>query len=230
MGIRFYCPNGHRLNVKTFLAGKRGICPHCEARFRIPHESQVPKGAPKIHPADDEALPRVAALPAPQSATAVALPDADADADAIDPGAEATIPISSTSGDPIAEAPDAVWYVRPPSGGQYGPASGEVMRRWIAEGRVSGNTLVWCDGWDDWQMARPLFATLVDEPQVAAPPPEELNIRVETDAPPRATQSTTLKKQRAKPVKRRSIAVVVSLVLLVVVLLMALALVLQGVP
>jgi hypothetical protein len=39
MGIRFLCPNGHRLNVKSFLAGKRGICPHCNARFDIPFES-----------------------------------------------------------------------------------------------------------------------------------------------------------------------------------------------
>jgi hypothetical protein len=39
MGIRFSCPNGHRLNVKTFLAGKRGICPDCGARFTIPQET-----------------------------------------------------------------------------------------------------------------------------------------------------------------------------------------------
>lgn len=39
MGIRFQCPNGHRLNVKTFLAGERGICPECDARFVVPAES-----------------------------------------------------------------------------------------------------------------------------------------------------------------------------------------------
>jgi len=36
MGIRFSCPNGHYLHVKSFLAGKRGICPHCDVRFEIP--------------------------------------------------------------------------------------------------------------------------------------------------------------------------------------------------
>src|SRR3954454_1461650 len=36
MGIRFSCPNGHKLNVKSFLAGKRGVCPRCGARFVIP--------------------------------------------------------------------------------------------------------------------------------------------------------------------------------------------------
>lgn len=39
MGIRFICPNGHKLNVKTFLAGKRGICPDCDAKFIVPLES-----------------------------------------------------------------------------------------------------------------------------------------------------------------------------------------------
>ena len=56
MGIRFYCPNGHKLNVKAFLAGKRGICPHCDARFDIPFESQIPEDAPRVR-ADVEAGP-----------------------------------------------------------------------------------------------------------------------------------------------------------------------------
>jgi hypothetical protein len=36
MGIRFSCPNGHKLNVKETLAGRRGICPACGAKFVIP--------------------------------------------------------------------------------------------------------------------------------------------------------------------------------------------------
>jgi hypothetical protein len=40
MGIRFSCPNGHRLNVKEFLAGKRGICPQCGSKFVIPAASE----------------------------------------------------------------------------------------------------------------------------------------------------------------------------------------------
>lgn len=41
MGIRFSCPNGHKLNVKTFLAGKRGVCPQCGAKFVIPTLSEL---------------------------------------------------------------------------------------------------------------------------------------------------------------------------------------------
>ena len=40
MGIKFHCPNGHRLNVKAFLAGKKGVCPKCGAKMRIPTASE----------------------------------------------------------------------------------------------------------------------------------------------------------------------------------------------
>jgi hypothetical protein len=36
MGIRLQCPNGHKVHVKSFLAGKRGVCPQCGAKFDIP--------------------------------------------------------------------------------------------------------------------------------------------------------------------------------------------------
>src|SRR5262249_9561241 len=60
---------------------------------------------------------------------------------------------AAASADPIAEAPAAIWYVRPPSGGQYGPAKGDVMRKWLEEGRVSSDSLVGREGWTDWQPA-----------------------------------------------------------------------------
>ncbi|HEX5472404.1 MAG TPA: hypothetical protein VFW73_10980 [Lacipirellulaceae bacterium] len=41
MGIRFSCPNGHKLNVKEFLAGKRGVCPQCGAKFVIPMQASA---------------------------------------------------------------------------------------------------------------------------------------------------------------------------------------------
>ena len=50
MGIKFECVHcGHVLHVKDFLAGKRGICPHCQGRFDIPDSpggaSQADDGA-----------------------------------------------------------------------------------------------------------------------------------------------------------------------------------------
>lgn len=44
MGIRFSCPNGHKLNVKTFLAGKRGVCPQCGAIFIVPATDEPTNG------------------------------------------------------------------------------------------------------------------------------------------------------------------------------------------
>jgi hypothetical protein len=54
----------------------------------------------------------------------------------------------------------ATWFVRPPSGGQFGPARGEVMRKWITGGRVTADSLVWREGWTDWLNATEVFPTL----------------------------------------------------------------------
>lgn len=43
MGIIAFCPNGHRIKVKDELAGRKGICPTCAARFRIPKPSAAPQ-------------------------------------------------------------------------------------------------------------------------------------------------------------------------------------------
>lgn len=42
MGIVSYCPQGHRVKVKDHLAGRKGICPTCGAKFRIPLVSVAP--------------------------------------------------------------------------------------------------------------------------------------------------------------------------------------------
>ncbi|MDX1947558.1 MAG: GYF domain-containing protein [Pirellulaceae bacterium] len=234
MGIKFNCPNGHKLNVKSFLAGKKGVCPHCGAKFRIPNEpgdddddppapaqivpgaappaaalpvpaipglplSAAPAAAPAALPMP--ALPMGAAVPAgipsavvptvplgaapamalpmgapvgapvgrPATAVPVGMPAAGIALPAVVPIGGAVplggalpaarippVPIT----DPIAEAPAAVWYVRPPTGSQYGPARGDVMRKWITEGRVSADSLVWREGWPDWKNAGQLFPNL----------------------------------------------------------------------
>jgi hypothetical protein len=47
MGIVAFCPQGHRVKVKDYLAGRKGICPECGVSFRIPRESQPePLAAP----------------------------------------------------------------------------------------------------------------------------------------------------------------------------------------
>jgi hypothetical protein len=62
--------------------------------------------------------------------------------------------------DAISEAPHAVWYVRPTSGGQYGPATGDIMRQWLDQGRLASDSLVWREGWPDWRLAGTIFPQL----------------------------------------------------------------------
>jgi hypothetical protein len=163
MGIRFFCPQGHKLNVKSFLAGKTGFCPYCNSRVEIPltstrtsskasgqEKAAVPLAQPVTEPAEE--VPIAQQVESHQVApvvhqSTVGSPES--------PGSLA--PVAATGGaelaDPIAESPQAVWYVRPKAGGQYGPATGDLMRQWLDEGRVVDDTLVWREGWPDWQLA-----------------------------------------------------------------------------
>lgn len=193
MGIKFNCHAcGKKLNVKAFLAGKRGICPHCGAKVDIPSESQVgvAAGSGAARFTAQEAAP-ASAVPvsgpeshhsngstggdaisaAPVSNTSFpqsGFPGAMASAAAATPTATPVPAQPAAPADPIAEAPGAVWYVRPPSGGQFGPASGEIMRKWIGEGRVSADSLIWREGWAEWQSASSIFPSLSGG---ASPPP-----------------------------------------------------------
>ncbi len=291
MGIRFYCPNGHKLNVKSFQAGRRGICPHCGAKVQIPTESTRPgskglegdaqqietvaqsapngpggfgaqapapagpqanvtpgaqstpaptsqptgfgtqatasAGGPAPHPGFGQAsfgAPNYGASPNPSPAggTPSAMPGsgqpynqastagpsasgggfptfghASTPSGAASGGVGGDYPLASggafgaandpalagaagmqaagwgaapsaaamgapTSGppDPLAEDPNAVWYVRLANGGQYGPAGADVMRSWLDEGRVAPDALVWREGWRDWQEASSVFPQL----------------------------------------------------------------------
>jgi hypothetical protein len=45
------------------------------------------------------------------------------------------------------------WYIRPASGGQFGPADDTLIQQWAAEGRVGADSYVWRTGWPDWRLA-----------------------------------------------------------------------------
>jgi len=186
MGIKFVCPNGHKLNVKSFLAGKRGICPHCDAKFRIPMESGGMAALLTKGDEDDAEQLSGAQLPGGGAVATVAVAPAGVvaaqPAQAVS-GTATTWPAAAFSGtptafsgtgfsgaptgapagglrDPLVESPAAIWYVRPRSGGQFGPANGEVMRTWLAEGRVGSDSLVWREGWPEWRVAASVFPQL----------------------------------------------------------------------
>lgn len=137
MGIRFLCPNGHRLNVKAFLAGKRGICPECDARFIIPLENggQVALLTEETETGEQNA-------PASTAQTTAAN-------------------VGTKSGTHVVTD---VWHVRTAAGQQYGPATTSLVQTWITNGRIDNDTWVWRTGWLDWQRASDVFPQLGAQP------------------------------------------------------------------
>lgn len=173
MGIRFLCPNGHKLNVKEFLAGKRGSCPHCNAKFLVPatsvdgpvaeaHDEPVPSVSP-VHSAMITPLDPSASVSKPASAmpfNAQGLPAG------VLPAGRAGL------SDPLAESGAANWYVRLSSGDQFGPAQADHMREWMKEDRIPGDSLVWREGWEEWKRADEVFPKFAPAPApVPAPMP-----------------------------------------------------------
>jgi hypothetical protein len=226
MGIRFQCPNGHKLNVKTDLAGKRASCPECGAKLVIP--------AVSLDESSD------------LSAVAIANPvSANSQSQLANNGASAPpvrASISSPTTPPLA---GGGWYVRPTSGGQFGPATEELFCSWIAEGRVSADSHVWRDGWTAWKLARdaaddlpmPLAATPVaavsppipavpaaDERQsvAVAEPAAESKISVPTHAVPNTLTASRYVIQRRQ--SRRS-QLTLAIVMLAAVIVLAVVLI-----
>lgn len=173
MGVRFACHScGKRLNIKADLAGRRGVCPACSVRFRIPTEDQphsisiesefvdldIEMSGDHSSDAGQSMIGQSSGVNG--SAQPVGAPNgatATVQASSVKPNRMAA---SSPSPQPRPDPPDvlgdtsATWYVRPPSGGQYGPADGPTMKQWILEGRIAESSMLWRDGWADWKPAK----------------------------------------------------------------------------
>jgi len=267
MGIRCYCPNGHKLNIKEFLAGRTGICPHCGVKFPIPKEStraaskkrrgkrKPEEPAPQAISLADAPVAGPTAGNGPQTYPSTAVPadvsgpvsvqPAASEWDAPGPQmptaaegrapgavpANAAVPPSqppqSETPDPLTEAGDVVWYVRPASGGQFGPANAEIMRTWISEGRVSADSLVWREGWRDWLEAAEVFPQLKAEPSPFA----ISGISPGTTSPSAAVSTEAAASTFSRPRRRSSstqAVIITALILAVIVLAVVFVLVLTG--
>jgi hypothetical protein len=287
MGIRFLCPNGHKLNVKSFLAGKRGVCPECGTSVDIPMvgdariagskkskpESRAqggisnsatalldaPTAEARANDFDDIDLPSMTGSQSTESDIdtaktvpteiksasqlfATTLPDSAVPSPVVPSSSAASssgiglppeLASSASSAvlvgvavsnlpptDPITEAPMAIWYVRPPAGGQYGPARGDVMKKWIAEGRVTADSLVWREGWTDWRAANKVFPTLGTA--LPAVPVSDGSLSI-SDAPRRVILPPRKKKSSAT-----SIAIVAILAVVCIALCIALSFVISN--
>ena len=78
-----------------------------------------------------------------------------------------TQPTAKAAPDNRQPAPDATptaethWHVRPPSGGEYGPASDELIRTWISEYRVTPSSQLKRSDWKEWRVASEVFPDLL---------------------------------------------------------------------
>ena len=199
MGIRFFCPQcDRRLHVKDFLAGKKGICPHCDESIVIPRESTHSKDSLADEASAEStgdgnkkasvAPAKSASAKSSKSTSAPADVTTDGDSQVSGPASVSKMPVAVPPAspetdlgelDPIAIGPHLIWYVRPPSGGQYGPAEGDVMRQWLNEGRVTAESLVWQEGWDEWRSAIEVFPEIGPAtPETGAQPVVENSVTV----------------------------------------------------
>jgi hypothetical protein len=163
MGIRFFCPNGHKLNIKEKLAGKRGICPHCGIKLLIPSKStrlssreereKMAAGAGGNPNDFDVFEDDKSAIFASFDQFGGAPPEIR------QPSAQ--IKTQSTVANSVLESafddPDVVWYVQLPDGQRFGPATLQIVRSWVRERRISPTMLVWREDWQDWLEARLVF-------------------------------------------------------------------------
>ena len=192
MGIRFFCPNGHKLNVKDFQAGQTGICPFCGVKMPIPLESTrlSSKQQQSLHAGGGMAGAVASQTVAwqPGGCTDFSEGDSPIFADTkMGTVSQSAWPMGTgrvISGDPLDEEGDVAWYVHPASGGQFGPAAADVMRAWIAEGRIAADSLVWHEGWRNWQKAGKVFPQLSHDHALSDPEPGQPKL-VDTSAWPK---------------------------------------------
>ena len=139
MGIRFRCHTcEHKLNVKTEQAGRRGICPRCGGRFRIPLADQ-----------------KFSMSPEPGTSTLSRSNSHDSGA------SSSSILVSASNSAMELESPRIVaaslYYVRPPAGGVYGPADLPTVESWIIQHRITPDTMLAPVGTNRWTAAGEIF-------------------------------------------------------------------------
>ena len=185
MGIRFVCHQcGFALHVKDFQAGKRGKCPNCKCSFRIPatdssystaiEDSEEDSGVASIREAfkkvTNSSATKLAQKPSDSVAITLELPPVPEVSSRLSDVVSSpkqdekvrpkTLPESTSVPAVLAAGGAAKWFVRPPSGGQFGPADSDLLMNWIGESRVTSESFLWREGMEQWQLASELLPEL----------------------------------------------------------------------
>lgn len=170
MGIRFFCPNGHKLNVKAHLAGRAGFCPECGVRLIIPYES-TRKSSKELREEQQQGLEQIVEHeggPKEDSNPKFSLEPSSFFLEEIQQQKESHASeeahVLRASDDreinPMLQDQTVVWYIQVPNGPQYGPASGQIVHSWLQENRIGPGMLVWREGWANWLEAKNVFPEL----------------------------------------------------------------------
>ena len=166
MGIKFLCPNGHKLHVKSFLTGKRAICPKCGARVIVPAED-CPRPARLTRPASDESGRRGAAVEDSSVASRRSILDRSARRHRSPLRPPATSAATDAAARPTRSPRPRRGLVRAPGDRRpVRPGLGRDHAQWINDGRVGASSLVWRAGWTEWRRPPTSFRTW---PRIAAP-------------------------------------------------------------
>lgn len=173
MGIVAFCPHGHRVKVKDELAGKKGICPTCGMRFRIPvKDARSPDAAALPAAVVVSADPRlVASLPAAlpldePAAGARVVPPPDAVPDFEPVGSEPRAAAAAPTHAALDERPDLAWCFAVRGGAPSAPLDAAAFREWLDSGAATTDHVVWRADWPDWRSLADVFPDALP----AAPP------------------------------------------------------------
>jgi hypothetical protein len=87
-----------------------------------------------------------------------------------------SVPNTSTNPPKAPQTPSGstLWFARPPTGGQFGPADQTTLTRWVHEKRVVADTYLWQEGWPEWRRAGDENSSL----------PEPVSLALATHHPP----------------------------------------------
>jgi len=295
MGIKFHCPNGHKMHVKSFLAGKKGICPKCGVRIEIPLVSDAPPPSalepdafepetaiddpapieiakPQIKPprgpafgldlsaprqpttthktpvpavskggavsetpnaplelAEDLDLEHDLSVLAPQPASRASAGPAGANWSQSDlPPSGPSPPAASGA---LPQTTSASWYASLANGTTVGPMSAAAVLRGLEQGQFSIDSLVWRDGWSQWQPlgsvlsqmnppAQPVGAAAISPIKGDDPLAEALGRQIPAPSSPMYGRRRTRKELRARVTMILMILVIILFALMMYVLAM----------
>ena len=186
MGICFFCPNGHPLNVKAELAGRVGLCPKCRVKMRIPRHSMRKidekeyNGQPTAEAVLDVPKDRKGSSQSPKDSLHSdklrdfgAVSGRRSDSPTSELIQRATEQASRNVGESrrdedfqdsasLLNDSGALWYVITPNDQRYGPAQGSDLRAWINERRVGPKTRILRSGWQTPREAGQVFPEIIE--------------------------------------------------------------------